>query len=241
MKRILAVISAVTVMAAATSWGATVKNTKHDLSTGATGNLGASSTGGSDQICKYCHTPHNPQQAIPLWNRANISATAFKFYSSPTMSLNRPVALTDKFEATSISLFCMSCHDGGTLGARIHNGAAAITGTLAAPSATVPNITTDAITDGTKGDLGTDLSNDHPVNLQLAATTAEMNNAIYAPAGDGRSITDGITTLPLFKGASGSRYLECSSCHAVHDNTTAAPFLRVANTNSKLCLACHKK
>lgn len=235
-RRIVALLAATVVTIAATSALATIKNTKHDLSTGAGGNTG--STGGTDQVCKYCHTPHNAAVNIPLWNRDNPTASTFQFYSSPTMSLHRPVANTGTFEAESISLFCMSCHDGGAIGARMHNGANALSGTTT-PSATVPDLTNDTIRSTAKGNLGTDLRNDHPVNLRLA--NAVVQNAIYATAADRRTIGNGLTTkLPLFKGSAGDGYIECGSCHAVH-NSTVVPFLRTTNKGSLLCLACHDK
>lgn len=232
-RRIVALFAATVVTIAATSAFATIKNTKHDMSTSHTGQ-----TGGTDQVCKYCHTPHNAAVNIPLWNRTNPAATTFQFYSSPTMSLHRSVANTGTFEAESISLFCMSCHDGGAIGARMHNGASALVGNTT-PSATVPNLTGDAITATAKANLSTDLRNDHPVNLRLA--NAVVQNQIFATAADRRTIGNGLTTkLPLFKGSAGDGYIECGSCHAVH-NSTIVPFLRTTNKGSLLCLACHDK
>jgi predicted CXXCH cytochrome family protein len=222
MKRVLAIITAVAITAAATAAFATIVGSKHDLSRG--NSNGLVTAGGSDQICVYCHTPHNAVENIPLWNRNNPATTTFKFYSSPTMQLHRPVANTGTFESTSISLFCMSCHDGGAIGGRIASAASPITG---------GTLSTDAISG--KALLGTDLSNDHPVNLQMLASTA----GLYNPSAN--TIGNGLTKkLSLFKGTSGDNYLECSSCHAVHDNTVNK-FLRTTNSGSKLCLACHDK
>lgn len=234
MKRVLAVMIAVGVMASASvALAATIKNTKHDLSTGNTG-----LTGGSDQVCIYCHTPHNATEAIPLWNRTAATATGFTFYSSPSMKLHRSAGNGGQFESSSISLFCMSCHDGSAIGGKIANpGASALVGT-STPSATVPAVDADAIV-GTAL-FGSDMSKSHPVNIQL--NTASLNG-IYAPTAGAKSINgaSGLTTdLPLFKGTDGNGYIECGSCHAVHDNT-ASPFLRTSNANSKLCLACHMK
>ena len=230
MKRVLAIITAVAITAAATAALATIKNTKHDLSTTHTGQ-----TGGSNQICIYCHTPHNAAPAIPLWNRTNPTATPFKFYSSPSMKLHRPVANTSTFESTSISLFCMSCHDGGAIGGRVlSTGGTALVGNTTG-SSTMPALTGDVITTGSAGLLGTDLSNDHPVNLQMLAGTA----GLYDPSAN--TIGNGLTTkLSLFKGTLGNNYIECGSCHAVHD-ASQGKFLRTSNANSKICLACHNK
>lgn len=222
MKKVLAIITAVAITAAATMALAGIAGSKHDLSRG-NGN-GLVTGGGSDQICVYCHTPHNAVQNIPLWNRSNPAGTTFKFYSSPSMKLHQ--GAKSNFEATSISLFCMSCHDGGAIGGRIASAASPITaGTLS----------TDKIATGSNALLGTDLSNDHPINLQMLAST----DGLYDPSSN--TIGNGLTKkLSLFQGTSGDNYLECASCHAVHDNTVNK-FLRTTNSGSKLCLACHKK
>lgn len=45
-------------------------------------------------------------------------------------------------------------------------------------------------------------------------------------------------TLTLTAGALNT--IECAGCHYVHNHAVnTAPFLRIANTNSALCLACH--
>ncbi|MFZ9024294.1 MAG: cytochrome c3 family protein, partial [Anaerohalosphaeraceae bacterium] len=35
--------------------------------------------------------------------------------------------------------------------------------------------------------------------------------------------------------------VQCSSCHDVHNTPGVAGLLRIANTNSDLCLTCHDK
>jgi predicted CXXCH cytochrome family protein len=235
MKRVLAIITAVAITAAATAaFALSIVGTKHDLSTGTGGNI--NSGGGSDQICIYCHTPHNATQAIPLWNRSNPVTKAFKFYSSPTMTLKH--ATSDKFESTSISLFCMSCHDGGAIGGRVKsNGGVALTG--ASTGAGKPAITLDVITGA--GNLGIDLSDDHPVNLELVLGGANAIRALDSTNKIGVSGGGGLNkSLPLFKSDNGNNYIECATCHAVHDNI-GGKFLRTTNTGSKLCLACHIK
>ena len=80
---------------------------------------------------------------------------------------------------------------------------------------TLTDITGDA-------NLGTALSNDHPVGFDYAAVVA-ADAEIQA------------TTLPLYNGD-----MWCSTCHDVHDNTDT-PFLQAANGGSALCLTCHIK
>lgn len=235
MKKLVALTIAVTLGLASTSAMAGIKNTKHDLSVGST-NMGGTIGGGSNQICIYCHTPHNAVPAIPLWNRGGATNT-FSFYSSPSMKLHQGVKTA--FETTSTSLQCMSCHSGvDGLGALIANKggepAAALTGANVGG-----NISADKIAAG-NALLGTSLTNDHPVNIRMVNGTAGLNNTSATNYIKGAGATALTTALPLFKGTAGDNYIECGSCHSVHDNTNLK-FLRTSNKGSVLCLACHAK
>lgn len=224
-------LAVVMLMAAVgTASALSIKNSKHDLSKDATGvTYQATNT---DQICVFCHTPHNAVQNIPLWNRTNPTASNFTLYSSSSMN-NKPVK--SGFTADSISLFCMSCHDGATgLGSAVHND----------PNGTP--ITMDASGSVISGDanLTTDLQDDHPVNFLVTAADisadgnlGSLDTATNPPTMKTADVGKG---LPLFKSGRGDTTLECGSCHAVHDNTNA-PFLRTTMAGSKLCLGCHKK
>lgn len=231
MKKLATLAIVVGLGLASTSAMAGIKNTKHDLSVGSA-NMGGTIAGGSNQLCIYCHTPHNASPSIPLWNRGAATNSGFTFYSSPSMKLSQ--GTKSAFEATSTSLQCMSCHSGvDGLGALITNKggepAAALTGANA-----TGNISGDKIAAG-KALLGSNLGNDHPVNIQMLATTVGLYDPSANTIGNGLAVK-----LPLFKGTSGSNYIECGSCHAVHDNTHLK-FLRTSNKGSILCLACHNK
>lgn len=226
---VVMLMAAVGAASAATS----IKNSKHDLSSGSS----AAIKGDTDQICVYCHTPHNATQDIPLWNRNNPTASNFTLYSSASMQ-NTPVK--QGFTTDSISLFCMSCHDATTsLGAAaVHNNPAdrpsGITVAAVANKVDGSGVLTGSATDA---DLGTDLSNDHPVNF-LVTSGADPN--IGTVSGSTMKTGEVTNGFPLFKSGRGATTLECGSCHAVHDNTDA-PFLRTTMAGSKLCLGCHIK
>jgi predicted CXXCH cytochrome family protein len=183
-----------------------VKDTAHDLGTG------AGNTTDNGQICVYCHTPHNASLAIPtppLWNKV-LTAETFDIYGSST--IQNP---TGQPEGTSLA--CLTCHDG----------------TLALDAMINPPVgfTPDNNTIGGVGDLGTNLSNDHPISIgySLAADAAFADPAAVT------------LILPLFPGSQDATYqVECASCHNVHDDQTP-PFLRISNDNSDICLTCHVK
>lgn len=201
---------------------ATIKNTKHDLSFGAGG--GGQKSTSTTEICVFCHTPHNPKVDVPLWNRTNPDATGWTMYDSPTLTTSASDKLVDgEFDVTSISLFCLSCHDGTTALGAMHNVPSTGIDALPAISAAYAKI----------GGGAKNLANDHPVGFDYAAAQVQDTGLVL------KATAEGTLGGNAFFGATGNN-IECASCHKVHDPTNA-PFLRIANTGSALCLACHAK
>ena len=125
MKKVLSLLAAAGLIAAAsTAFGASIVNSKHDLSV--TSTSGGTKASAGTQICIYCHAPHNAAANIPIWNRtAPVAArNTFKLYSGVNM---QNVSFSTGFTSDSTSLFCMSCHDGQTNLNAVHN-AGALTG-----------------------------------------------------------------------------------------------------------------
>jgi len=222
MKKQIVLLAAAALATAATmAFGASgsIVGTAHDLSQG-------SNSKGADEICIYCHTPHNPVQAIPLWNRVNPSGALFSLYkTSPTLTSSTKNA---SFSDTSVSLFCMSCHDGVTALGAIKNS--------------MNHSMTSGVISNTRGDrLGQNLTNSHPVGFDynLAASADTTLFPIGSAASNLGSTTGG--SYPFFNSdlTTGSM-MECASCHKVH-NDEYGKFLRKDNTGSNLCIACHNK
>lgn len=225
-----------------------ITNTKHDLAT--TQSLGTT------QKCIFCHTPHNAVLNVPLWNRL-AAPTTFAFYNSPTLTAT---AQSASITVNSISGLCMSCHDGvsglgniknTTTGAALTGDATALTNTVNAALGTIMAGTDNK----TRTGAGTDLTNDHPVGFDYEQAVAQDTQ--YGVEGTNAAFS-GLHTLADAKAAKVTFYkrlaggatgagdtgegtiLECASCHKVHDDRIA-PFLRVSNDTSQLCLACHIK
>ena len=142
----LALAATLLTSVSATRATAGVSGTSHDLS---------GKGWGSDQICIFCHTPHNAGTAAPLWNHTLTTAT-FTVYSSQTM--NAAPGQPDGY-----SKLCLSCHDGtvaidsyGT-----HAGSNNMTGGEA---------------------LGTNLTNDHPISFTYDAALATADGGLVTPA-----------------------------------------------------------
>lgn len=218
MKKIL-LLSALVVLFAAPAMAA-IKDTKHNL--GTTGDFAYKSSN-ETEICIFCHTPHNATKSVPLWNRSNPVASGFKLYTaSPTLNISTAGkgALSDD----SISLFCLSCHDGAaaSLAGRVINE----------PNG---NIVMDASGDQIKGkaNLGTNLTNDHPINFRYSVVQAADGTIKALPAD--------LRFFRSTKEGANTDYLECASCHDVHGTGGFAKFLRKSNASSSLCLTCHNK
>lgn len=234
-RKIVMAMAAIAVMGAATYAAAAtgIKGSKHDLSFAAPG---ANQT---DQVCVFCHTPHNSVKPVPLWNRNNDLATAagtFKLYTSSQTFNMKPNPSRNGFTADSISLFCMSCHDGSALGGTMVGAEP----TGVANDALIPNYGgAPTAASGITGvmNFGSDLTKSHPVNF------------VYDSTKDSAIVANGSLRFPLFKANSGvANHLECASCHAVHGKENAVntgnnypDFLRSTMKGSALCLGCHIK
>lgn len=173
-----------------------IANTRHNLGSAGTANH----TDATTEICVFCHTPHGGDQGgttnvkAPLWNRQVSSSSVYTRYSALGTST------FDAAEAPigSVSLACLSCHDGTQAMDTVinfpgsnstHFGSGSFTGVNGWVE-TNKMSTLKASDNGTVGDmiyLGTDLRNDHPVSMQyggggistaaVAGTTVDLDYA----------------------------------------------------------------
>lgn len=216
-------LTALLVFAASNAF-AIIAGSKHDLSSGG----GSASKGTSDQICKYCHVPHNAVNPKALWSRNNNATAVTVLYTNPG-SLDA-VPLTP---SATQSTACLACHN-----VTPSTGSDASTNLGA-------NITGNAIIN----EATTGLSNDHPIAFKYDTALVNADKVtnsnvagLYTPdtvntVGNGAG-----NKLPLY-GTTGT--LECASCHAVHGvdvaGTNIPMFLRTTAKGSAICLKCHIK
>jgi predicted CXXCH cytochrome family protein len=214
MKKILLVVLAIMVVASVAS-AASIVGSAHDMRT-------YFSNDTTNQVCVYCHTPHmaNGYSTDPLWNHSLSTVASYGVYSSVTMNAT-PSELAGSGQT---GVLCMSCHDGTVAVNSVWNAPNA--GNLGSTrNATGTAVLNAAIQISTNANLGTDLSNDHPVNFDYTVSATNDPGIRSTPTG----------TVVLF-----GNTVQCASCHNVHDPENA-PFLRMANDGSALCLACHDK
>lgn len=183
---------------------AQIAGSSHDLSSGGTSTY----KGSSSQTCIYCHTPHSAgTNDVPLWNRS-LPTSGFTMYTSPT--LNSTIGT----QPGAVSRACLSCHDG-----------VGVPGNYTGVTSATAQITGAA-------NIGTNLGNDHPVAVTVAATPANS---------DLRARSNWVASLPLF--GTGADQLECATCHEPHNRgaSGAGHMLRATNAGSALCTTCHIK
>lgn len=206
--------------------GQTVVGTDHDLSTGGSSGLTATNV---DRVCVFCHTPHQAAAANaqdPLWNHTLAATASYGVYGSDTLDATPTDIGNPAAGSASVSNLCMSCHDGTVGVGSLYNNPNAVGGGETTPDNSASTIAGNA-------NLGTDLTDDHPVNFTYDAALAGADTELVVP--DSVDWVDAANTVPLFGGT-----VQCASCHDPH-NSTNLPFLVVSNTASNLCLTCHVK
>ncbi len=180
---------------------ANVAQTRHNLSASGPGTVKTTET---TAICIFCHTPHSAAPLAPLWNK-DVGPLVYTTYSSSTL-------VSAPGQPDGASKLCLSCHDGTIAVGNIRN----------------PDVTfTMANTSGGRltgnSNLGSDLSNDHPVSF-VPVTGEERVNP---PVNDA-----------VHYDVSGK--LQCTSCHDPH-NDPNGNFLVKSNIGSAVCKTCHQK
>lgn len=228
MKKVLVTL-AVLAISTTSAFAASIVGTRHDLSSVATHN-GLRSD--SNQICIFCHTPHNAVVNKLLWNR-QIPTTTYSFFTSTNLGTAMATVLKGSaLNSNSSSVLCLSCHDRSV--AQILSDM----GTLRGGATTITDVGgfwgNFSITND-QGKTG-NLTNDHPIgfsyNLAQNLNTPGLLTDVQAAAKFGVPVTS------VFFGSTGN--MECASCHLTHDNTYGF-FLRLPGTQSQICLACHIK
>lgn len=148
-----------------------ISETKHNLSTSQTDSTFNRVTTGTAEICVFCHTPHGSDTTapVPLWNKELPAGNTFTTYKQ----LGTSTLTAGTVETGSVSLACLSCHDGSQAMDNMVNmpGAGLGSGTGAAGAnytwATGLRTDTDGkLSAGIITNIGKDLRNDHPIGIE---------------------------------------------------------------------------
>jgi predicted CXXCH cytochrome family protein len=181
-------------------------NSPHNLSASGPGTIRASS---EQEVCIFCHTPHNSSPIQPLWNR-NVPVNAYTVYSSNSLQAHPG-------QPTGSSKLCLSCHD-GTIAV----------GSVLSRNQPIPMAGGITTLPPGHGNLGTDLSDDHPISFRYDSTLTAQDPKIKPP-----------TMLPKQVRLDHNQEMQCTSCHDAHNNAFGN-FLVMDNTQSELCSSCHQ-
>jgi predicted CXXCH cytochrome family protein len=211
-----------------------IKNSKHNLAKKTDSGQGDIVSTNYDEICVFCHTPHVADVTVtnaPLWNRSHLGTfDVTDLYNTPSLisGVSNPTTVFTQVQNSDAPL-CLSCHDGSSLAGGLVNPTNAVT-TEGSP---LFDATTNAIASTSHANISGDaqeLKNDHPIGMDYTKVLLDETGSEFFAVND--------TGLNFF--GVGEKYMWCSSCHDVHDNTYA-PFLATDNAGSGLCLSCHNK
>jgi predicted CXXCH cytochrome family protein len=243
MKKIFILLLVIAFMVAATAAFATIANTKHNLTS--TGGQITRNSDGTATLCGFCHIPHWANTAtagLPLWGRNNPATTNYRVYGSLVVGgFGTTLSGTTVNMPGSLSLVCLSCHDGTISIGTVQK--ITTQGTFTTNYPMQGNVTATGIFDPTKFTTaynpvvgaGQDLRNDHPVGLVYRgtlATASGLTNSIDA-------LNNIVGTFPIYGGAVGTGRLECASCHEPHLEGSAGQTKFLRTLNATLCQACH--
>src|SRR5581483_279692 len=187
-----------------------VVNSPHNLSASGPGAIRAAA---EQEICIFCHTAHNSAPIQPLWNR-NVPVNAYTVYTSSSLQAKPG-------QPTGTSKLCLSCHDGTIAVGSVLSRSQPIQ--MAGGITTLPP---------GHGNLGTDLSDDHPISFRYDEALVTRNPKLRPP--DALRAKDSEIKLD------GNSELQCTSCHDAH-NDSNGNFLVMDNSHSQLCNSCHNQ
>jgi len=236
-----------------------VRNSKHNLSLNP--NV-TNATLGTTEVCIFCHTPHGganvAEGAAPIWNRdlTYQSTQTYTMYKSP--NFDTTFGTTGK--PKGVSMACLSCHDGVLAFDALLNfpGSGSVDGITFTDH---DNVSVGKMVN-TGGKLypmlGTDLSNDHPISMEIPCSKdPQFDNTVSGSTEkqicnnlDSAELTAGRVS-PLYRGATntvlpqdkrdqirayptngdGKPYIECASCHNPHEENNA-----ITNADGSLTL-----
>ena len=237
--------------------GSGINGTVHDLGTAHDGMFYTAQPSDAplNRICIFCHAPHHtyrlspangglgvgsgPQAPdafdyLPLWNHeltGNYAAYTM-YQNGPGAPQNGPKAsqaIIGGMTPGSVSLLCLSCHDGSVAVNSYGNASQPLSSQSGGGSPVGAQYTI-----GQSNNLG----NHHPIGFDYDAVQlvdTEIRSADVASMGGAGHVRD-----HLF--GPGNTKMECATCHSVHNKgNSGETLLWRSDRNSQLCLTCHDK
>jgi len=200
------VLSAPGTAGVVTSGTSGVVNSKHDLGVRGPGSIKAKAERG---VCIFCHTPHGGMSQTPLWNH-RTSKASYLTYSSSTM-------IAKVGQPNGASKLCLGCHDGTIAIGMVNMG----------NGGKVISLQHSVTVLSGSGNLGTNLSRDHPISFTFNSALAAKQGKLCDPS----TLTENVRL-------DSNSQVQCTSCHDPHNNQYGN-FLVMDNAGSALCTTCH--
>lgn len=186
--------------------GTPVRVSPHNLSASGPGKVRSAS---EPELCIFCHGVHDTAPEAPMWNRVSSGAVYVPYHST--------TARARVGQPTGASKLCLSCHDGTVALGQVRNRRTPLRmkgGVSSMPAG--------------RSNLGTDLSDDHPISFTYDHTLAKRSEGeLRDPASFRHEVK-----------LDDRRQLQCTTCHDPHDNSYG-DFLVLDNRGSALCVVCH--
>ena len=208
-----------------------ILNTKHNFSASAPSENVVRAQS-ETQVCIFCHTPHNANPSVPLWNHELSGVVNYTNYWKDTLQ-----SYSSEAEAPPIDGFsklCLSCHDGTIAIGMIVSGPEI----KMAPSSHLTDGRLNQTATG-YGYIGTDLSGGHPVSIIFNQTLRDLRRQNVPDAIQlNWPVVDRDVKLYPTQGGYG---VQCPSCHDPHGTkapASEAPLWR-KDTYDAVCLVCH--
>ena len=181
LTRVAAVLTLLALPATALAQG--IRNTDHDLSNSSTAMI-KNANAAENQICKYCHTPHQAQSTQFLWNHTPTAQSSWTWGNDLDGNVLTTTTTGTVLPTTlrSGSKRCLGCHDGSVAIGDVSNAGDGAPGIIAG----LENIA--GMTDAT-GKLidathmigaGGNMGGNHPISIPYAGQTGYngLNSAV---------------------------------------------------------------
>lgn len=182
-----------------------VVSSKHNLSINkSNGSKSTNSTG----VCGYCHTPHDKSPMKPGWDKRSPGKQYILYDNTVSNTFQ---AIPGQPDGSSV--LCLSCHDGTTALGKVKAGPLLV------------SYGRSHYSKSDRGNLTTDLSDDHPISFVFNTSLASVDGQLRHPP---------LQPVKLDK----NEKVQCVSCHDPHSNVNKM-FLVATDQYSKLCNNCH--
>ncbi len=184
--------------------------------------------------CNVCHEAHTTGTMNPLWHRNMAISATFTVYGEVVPSKTLDAGPLGQPAGTTV--MCLTCHD-GTVGLDQYGWGGVFGPPTGQTSLYVPP-------HAFEGDLG----GAHPVSFVYDDALATTDGFLHAPTTT--AVPAGIVSFNGVKNLEGTideallddgGYLECSSCHDVHNKWALDHLLNVPYESSQICETCHAK